>query len=66
MSNKDTPFDIIQVPNGLFTVVMLKGGTPPALCDGFYTSRQDAEKDLILYLKQNDRLGYAKYPGKGS
>jgi hypothetical protein len=43
---------------------MAGGGIAPSICESDYISHQDAEKQLIIYLKKGDRLGYAQYPGK--
>lgn len=43
---------------------MVGGGKAPQICDGIYTSHQQAEKELVIYLIKGDRLGFAEYPGK--
>lgn len=49
---------------GLYAIVPHDGGKAPEICEGRYTSQQKARQDLLNYIKETDRLGYAQYPGK--
>lgn len=62
VSNKGTEFDIIQLPNGLYRIVMKRGGAVPDICHGKYTGYNTAQNELVRYLKKTNRLGYAIYP----
>jgi hypothetical protein len=64
VSNRDKEFKIKRLSNGLYRITMAGGGIAPSICESDYISHQDAEKQLIIYLKKGDRLGYAQYPGK--
>jgi len=64
ISNRDKEFKIGRTDNGLYTIEMVGGGKAPSICDSLYTGHQQAEKALVLYLTEGDRLGYAQFPGK--
>ena len=64
VSARGTKFEIRQIFNGLWRIYMLAGGKPPAMCDCLYTSHGEAEKVLVPYLRNSDKLGYAVYPKK--
>ena len=64
VSNRGTVFVIDSANNGLFFIRMRAGGVAPAFCHEFFTSKRQAEQVLELYLRRNDRLGFAEYPSK--
>src|SRR5258705_11502091 len=66
ISNRDKEFKIKRHSNGLYSIVMVGGGIAPKICESLYTGHQQAEEKLVLYLIEGDRMGYAKYPGKGA
>lgn len=64
ISPRGVPFELFQHDNGLWGIRMLRGGSVPRICDGKYTNRFEAEKELISYLRKRDKLGFAVYPTK--
>lgn len=68
LSKKGAEFTIEFDPGGhaLYKISMLKGGKPPQICDGRFTSFRQAELVLIDYLENhsNISLDLAEYPGK--
>ena len=57
---------VISRQGNFFSIHRYNGGQIPKKFKTSYTSFQEAEKHLVVYLKKGDRNGYARYPGKES
>lgn len=56
-------FDIKADHCGLFFIVMQGGGSAPRFCQEKFTSYKFAEKILVEYLRNGDKMEKALYPG---
>lgn len=57
---------IIETDGRFFVIRFWMGGPIPASLSSKYTSKVQAEQDIVSYLKQTDKVGLARYPGRPS